>query len=465
VDEGASTPHGLSEGRARQVAFAALAVAVAIGVASCTVGSPPGFSGGESWTLPLIGPLEDGLLLVPGYVNNGGPYVFLIDPDAHVSIVDDEVVKQTGAHTGEGPHLLDENDTQQARFFAEILEWDFRTLKVKGPKPAQLVPAHTFDADGRRIHGVIGRDIIADTLVFSFNRDQGVVTLSTLKQFKPPTDAIAMRYSLLTSRIQNAQVLPVSRRIVKGSIGGEQFALHVDLGATPSQLRPRSWDKAKLHASELSLGLVDEVGVAREVKQQGAADEVSVGKAVVKGVNFVPYADKRWPDEDLEGTLGLSFFRPYNVTINWDKQTLYLRARKDAASTLQARIARWDVKSLSKCAHVGCVSAKLIDPLAGKPADQAPAQHPGLIATFVRDPEVTDREYEALVAVTPAEGKPPLKWFVVNFPPGAERAMTHVNADYAGATLTLIDVGLFPRRCPTEDACVDLLVAPLDARP
>lgn len=455
----------------RRRRYASLAFAICL--ASCTVGSPPGFSGGESWTLPLIGPLEDGLLLVPAYVNNGGPYVFLIDPDAHVSIVDDDVVKQTNAHTGEGPHLLDENDTQQARFFAEILEWDFRTLKVKGPKPAQLVPAHTFDADGRRIHGVIGRDIIADSLVFSFNRDQGVVTLSTLKQFKPATDAIAIPYSLLTSRIQNAQVLPVSRRLVKASIGGEQFAMHVDLGATPSQLRARSWDKAKLHASELSLALVDEVGIAREVKQQAAADEVTVGKAVAKGVNFVPYADKRWPDEDLEGTLGLSFFKPYNVTVNWDKQALYLYPRKDAASTIQARIARWQVKSLTTCPHVGCVAARLIDPLAGKPADQihpkgtgspdgslAPAQHPGLIASFVRDPQVQDREYEALFAVTPAPGKPPLKWFVVNFPPGADRAMTHVSADYAGATLSLIDVGLFPRACPTENACVDLLVAP-----
>ena len=34
--------------------------------------------------------------------------------------------------------------------------------------------AGTFDREGRRIHGVIGRDIIADSLVFGFDRDQGV---------------------------------------------------------------------------------------------------------------------------------------------------------------------------------------------------------------------------------------------------------------------------------------------------
>lgn len=45
------------------------------------------------------------------------------------------------------------------------------TLTVKGPKPAQIVGAGAFDAGGRRIHGVLGRDVIADSLVFSFERD------------------------------------------------------------------------------------------------------------------------------------------------------------------------------------------------------------------------------------------------------------------------------------------------------
>src|SRR5689334_331044 len=128
-----------------RLALVALGLAVFSG---CTVGAPPGFpSSGDRWTVPLVGPLEDGLLLVPALVNGKGPYVFAIDPDAHVSIVDQEVVKETGARTGEGPHLLDETDTQQPRFFAEILRWDLGSLTVQGPKSAQIVPPHTFDAD------------------------------------------------------------------------------------------------------------------------------------------------------------------------------------------------------------------------------------------------------------------------------------------------------------------------------
>src|SRR5438552_10541152 len=34
-------------------------------LAGCSVGAPSGFSGGDHWTFPLVGPLEDGLLITP----------------------------------------------------------------------------------------------------------------------------------------------------------------------------------------------------------------------------------------------------------------------------------------------------------------------------------------------------------------------------------------------------------------
>lgn len=461
---------------------------LALCLAGCTVGAPPGFSGGDTWSIPLVGPLEDGLLLVPAEVNGKGPFVFAIDPDAQNSIVDKEVVQLSGARTGEGPHLLDETDTQQPRFFAEILEWNLGSLTVKGDHPAQIVPANTFDADGRRIYGVIGRDIIADSLVFSFDRDQGVVILQTVKAAKAPPNAIAVGYSLLRSRIENAEVLPLSRRLVNAKIDGQTFALHVDLGATPSQLRTRSWDKAKLVPSDLQIVLVDEVGMPREVKKQGIAQTVELGGATAHDVSFVPYADRRWLDQDLEGTLGLSFFKRYSVMVNWDSKKLFLSPRKDPTPSAVARIGRWQSKELTGCEHVGCVSVKLIDPLANKqpaPADAPPSsdpaapaptpspaaptapspapvptQHPGLVASITRDASTHGMPLEALIAVTPAAGKPPLKWMVVNMPADADRALTHLSADYIGATLTVLDASPFPRSCPANGGCVDLVAPP-----
>ena len=108
-------------------------------------------------------------------------------------------------------------------------------------------------------------------------------------------------------------MLPLSRRLVNAKIDGETYALHVDLGATPSQLRSRSWDKAKLAVSDLQIVLVDEVGMPRDVKKQGVASTVELGGVTASEVSFVSYADRRWMDQDLEGTLGLSFFKRFSV--------------------------------------------------------------------------------------------------------------------------------------------------------
>jgi len=446
----------------RRRRYAALAVALALG--GCTVGAPPGFSGGDSWTIPLVGPLEDGLLLVPALVNNRGPYVFAIDPDAHVSIVDQDVVKDTGARVGEGPHLLDETDTQQPRFFAEILDWQLGTLNVKGPRSAQIVPAGTFDADGRRIHGVIGRDIIADSLVFSFDRDAGVVTLTTTKSFKPGV-TVPIKYSVLRSRIDNAEVLPISRRLVTASLGGHRYALHVDLGAIPSQLRARSWASAQLAESDAPLTLVDEVGMPRNVTKRGVASSVSVGAVSTPSVAFVPYYDRRWPDQDLEGTLGLSFFKPYKVSVNWDSSTIYVKPRHTPLGGFEIRASRWQSKTLASCEHLGCIKTALIDPLAGRQPGELPAQHPGLVASFTRDSVAKDLNLEVLIAAAAPDKD--LKWLVVNLPAGTDRAMTHLSADYIGASMIVLDVGFFPRACPTDGGCVDLVLAPqhVDAPP
>ncbi|HEY5926126.1 MAG TPA: hypothetical protein VIV11_30780 [Kofleriaceae bacterium] len=411
--------------------------------------------------IPMVGPLEDGLLLVPALVTDKGPFVFAIDPDAHVSIIDEEVLAATKAATGEGPRMLDESDTQRNKFYAEILSWQIGSLTVKGPKPAQIVGKGTFDVDGRRVHGVIGRDIIADSLVFAFDRDAGVVTLATQKDFKPPPGATPITYSKLKSSVMNAEVVPIPRRLVNATIGGMRVAVHLDLGAFTSQLRPRAWTRAKLTPTDVKLAVVDEVGILREVKQQVVAPTVSAAGVTANDVVFVAYVDRRWPDQDIEGTLGLGFFKRFSVTVNWDKDTFYVRPR-GSIERIAERISRWQSKTLTSCVNPGCAKVSMIDPLAGKSPDQMPAKHPGLVVSIVRDPSAKQLELEVLIAVTPAAGKGPLKWLVANLPAGTDRAMTHLSVDYLGATLTVVDASPFPRACPGDGSCVDLVAAPQD---
>jgi hypothetical protein len=411
--------------------------------------------------VPLIGPLEDGLLLVPVYVGGAGPYVFALDPDANVSIVDETVVRQAKLRVGEGPHLLDESDTTHPHFYAEIIGMEVGSLSVER-KSALVVKDGTFNSDGRVIDGVIGRDVIADSLVFGFDRDQGVALLSTHKAWKGFGGALGIKYERAASTIQTGEVAPPPRRLVTASVNGQTFALHIDLGAELSQLRERSWPKANITATDAQVRTVDETGFVRQQAKAGTADVDISRTAASKGVVFVPYADSRWPDEDLEGTLGLDYFRPYSVAIDWDQDRMFVRDRQDVAAA--TRIGRWQSKTLSECKHVGCATVSIVDPVANMPKEQRPAVHPGVIASFVREDSAAGLLLEVTVAANGADGKP-LPWLVANLQGTADRAMIHLGPEYAGATLAVVDASEFPRSCPNNAAsCIDRLAAPRGAK-
>src|SRR4029079_5351602 len=182
-------------------------------------------------------------------------------------------------------------------------------------RDAMVFPVGMYDTDGRHLNGIRGRDVIADSLVFSFDRDQGVAILSTVKAFTPPPNAVAIKYEVVSSRAaavtttpvdqQQAaarsgadlpDVPPVPRRLATTQIGGASFAMHLDLGATQSQLSESSWSKAKLTPipAETKLRLVDEAAPVREVATVAVAAEVTVGPITAPHVTFVPFADKRF---------------------------------------------------------------------------------------------------------------------------------------------------------------------------
>ena len=406
----------------RRGRHAALVLGFALG--GCTAGAPPGFSSGDTWTVPLVGPLENGALIVPALVDGKGPYLFAIDPDAVVSAVDEDVVREAGLRTGEGPHLLDEDDTERPAFYAEILQWQLGSLTVD-KKQAFVAKNGTYDRDGRRIHGVLGRDIIADSLVFAFDRDKGVVTLTTTKAFSPPPGSTPLHYQTLTSVIVNVDSVPAPRRLVTADINGKKLAMHVALGEVISSLRARSLAETAT---------------------------VAVGPLRTDGVPFTAYHDRRWDEQFLEGDLGLSMFKKDDVAANWDAETFLVWPRSE--QPVATRIGRWQSKTLTGCEHVGCATVSMIDPMAGKPLT---GPHPGLVVSVARDASASQQPLEVVIAVS---GKPGLSWLVASLPAGADRAMTHVSAEYIGATATVIDASPFPRTCPGESGCIDKLAPP-----
>src|SRR5262245_4415515 len=109
----------------------AIGIVIALAASACVVGAPPGFSDGNSWSFPLVGPLEDGQLVTPVWINDQGPYLFAIDTDSPVSVVDEGVVSETKPIGGIGQRYDDEQDTSHPTKVVEILHIKLGDLVVR----------------------------------------------------------------------------------------------------------------------------------------------------------------------------------------------------------------------------------------------------------------------------------------------------------------------------------------------
>jgi hypothetical protein len=446
-------------------------------VTGCTSGKPSGFPTGDRWAFPLVGPLEDGLLITPVSVRGHGPYLFLIDPDANISVIDKQVADEAGLVLGQGPARVDEAGSEQMRGYAELVDLKVGNLTI-ARRQVMLVPSDFYNTDGRRVNGVLGNDVLGGSLVFGFDREQGIATLATTKVFAPPPDAIAVAYQVtpidpvsaptsgggvtmggtsdhdeasrvgVRTRDDSARldVTPLSRRVAAAQIGGVKVAMHLDLGAATSELRESLWSKVKAPPVDVKLRLVDEVATVREVTRAATASDVALGAAKTAQITLAPYVDKRFGIPKLDGALGLDFFRPFAVYASWDTSTFYLKPRGDAAATAVARLGRWGA-DVPSCPHPGCVTATLTQ------------TDGGLRLDIVRDPEAANHPLEVRLGVTPGPGKTasPL---VAELPSKADKITGGVPASYDGATLTVLDVSPFTRPCAGDGGCVFALDVP-----
>jgi hypothetical protein len=416
----------------------------------CTPKTPQGFSGGsdERWDLPLVGPLEDGLLLTSVIIGSHGPYVFAIDPDATMSVVDADVVKEAQLRTFNGPSRLDESGAPQPRIYAEMINVEIGPLIIER-RDVMVVRSNTFDSGGRRIHGVVGRDVLSNELVFGFKRDRGLAILQTKSSWKPPAGALAVKFEPQPIKIPNIENPPVPRQIVKATVNGQPFNMHVDLGAVVSQLRDQHWETGKLVAKELEGAVVDDTGSVRKLDKASEPTHAELAGIANDKVIFVPYTDKRWDSPDVDGALGLGFFVGYDVWVDFEGRTMYFEKRADA--TYATRIGRWDFGPIAKCEHPGCVTVRIVDPMAGKQPEEGKT-HPGVVLSITRDERAGGTDLE--VVLEPKD-KPELPRLIVNLPPNSDRLIDHLPPEWIGVTLDVIDASPFPRKCSQPGGCVD----------
>ena len=431
----------------------------------CAVGAPPGFSDGDLWTFPLVAPLEDDLLMVPVYVlDKQEPYLFMIDPDSRVSSVDSALVSELKPHTVYGPEEVTENDERVPTFVAEILKIKVGDLEVSNLK-MRVHKAGTFFSGGRVVRGVLGRDVIADSLVFAADRDRGVAYLATQGNLSPPPGAFEIGFRHY-----------FHRQIAKVKVNEKHsFDVHLDIGARTSMLLPARMAKAGMPRLPVRATLVDEYGYRREESAGGLAAKVALGDARVDGVLFLPFGDKRIDDEELQGALGLNFFSRFHLTMNWDKKTMWLKPRSaDLLGTARERIRRWG-NLFEKCKNPACVSVQLVrdEPPPAAAPTAAPADQPGVTPPPAVTPEpapvaappagpvkelrivredLASIEYEVLLEAVGADGKPlGLPRLLAHLPGGIPTVTDRTVAPQyaAAAAFVVLDVSPFPRPCET----------------
>lgn len=417
-----------------------------ISVLGCAQGAPPGFSRGSQWSFPLVDPLANGKLVTSVYLDGRGPYLFAIDPDAPISMVDREALPPAFPYRYR-TRLVDESDTTRP----------FADATVRGIRIGELTITerqfgvsldHTFDADGRRIYGILGRDVIEDSLVFGFDRDRGIGWLATQEAFHPPADAQVIGYFKGT---KYSGITPV-RRLVNAEVNGKHYDLHLDLGETPNQLRPQHWAEAQLVPRPFRATLIDEVGTHREVKAGGVAARVTAAGVTQSDQIFIPYDDRRWQYGQLEGTLGLEFFRPFVVTADWHHEKYFLTPRVASAESTALRLGRWGSMIPAACASTGCVTVTITatEPPRSETSGvlgMAPerAEAPGVTtASIGRDPLARGVPLEVVFSATASSGQP-LPPLIINLPAGADSFTSTIAPIYAGAQLAVLDVSPFPR--------------------
>jgi len=240
------------------------------GAAGCVVGAPHGFSKGDSWTLPLVSPLDDGVLLTPVYINGSGPYLFMIDPDSPMSSIDEGIVSELDLYNGLGPEQINENDDSIPVRQAEVRNLSVGNLTVSNRR-VRVHKTGAFWSSGRRVRGLLGRNVIADSLVFAVDRDRGVAYLATQGHLDPPAGATAIHYKNLTCRhctpgrsdtsIEPSEVI---RRLVSVRLN-ERYpvTMHLDIGARMSMLRPEKLRELGMPRLPIRATLVDELGTRR----------------------------------------------------------------------------------------------------------------------------------------------------------------------------------------------------------
>jgi hypothetical protein len=373
-----------------------LAALVLLCTSACVVGAPPGFSDGDNWTVPMVAPLENDLLLVPVSINEQGPFLFMVDPDSPTSAIESSLQASMNLYASRAASQAQSEEDHLVRVvLAEVKKMTVGTLSVRNMK-VRVFDDATFWSGGRRVRGILGRDVISDSLIYHFDRDRGMMHIATQDHFKTPEGSQPLSFTQSYSQHR--------RYLAKFKINRKhKVTMHLDLGARTSMLWPALIKKYKLPTLPVQAELVDEYGTRRDVNSGTMAGILTANKTETK----------RLEPEDLDGVIGQNFWSKYNVTVNWHRKKFWMQPRAaNLAELSKERIGRWG-DQLAGCAQPACVEVHLNggpakpEPAPAAPAETTPAPAPKTPPEVEAAPEAPAAEPAPAPAPAPAPPAPP----------------------------------------------------------
>ena len=381
-----------------------------------------------------MGSLEDGAFIVPVKINGQGPLLFAVNPRA-ASSIDRRVAERLGLYmertriavSGESDTIVNEMTER-----AEVLKLEVGTLTVTG-QHFMVYPA-TGTYKNLDIAGVLGANVLDDTLVWTFDRDAQMIYIETQEVATPPAEAMTVEASRINQNRFFADV----------KVGGKTLDMEIDFERPASSVWPELAASAGL-APMGGQSHRDAFGHQYRYDSGWLAPEVRIGQATVPELVMFPFTDKRVRKADYDGVIGRDVFARFNVTVNWHHEMIWLRPRNaDAADAVAARLSRWG-GALAACGEPGCVSSEIATSETGATA-----------VMFSRDPSAAGLAYDVTLRAVNESGRPlPLPPLFAAFSPERDQVILAGPdaAPYAqAAAFRAIDITPFPPPC--DGGCV-----------
>ena len=272
-------------------------------------------SDAKEWSLPLVDPDGGAELLVQAHIGDHGPYLFLVNPDAHYTAIGQSLAEELDLYRGDW-HIarsqLDRPVHTRAYELVGLRVGDFR-LKTMG---VVSFPSGALDVRGHEIRGVLGGNVFTSTIVVDIDRDASVIRATRIGRARIPLDAIAIE-----GRTYGGQLSIPAR------INGQSVQLQVDLGHSTS-LWPHAADDLGLSRIDVNDTLIDVTGTAEHRTIGANVDQLTIGDIALADQPAVLFWVDGWRKNRVDhGILGRDVLARYRTIIDKNTKTLWLAPR------------------------------------------------------------------------------------------------------------------------------------------